>query len=222
MEAGTTFFAGMTAAEIASARDSLEGRRFAAGTELVVEGDIPGEMYVLNTGSAEVLVEDHAGAKQMVSRIGPGETIGEISLLTRQPASATVRIAEDSEVLVVSESKLAELTERFPGLERNMLRILATRLVRANRLAVGRQPGRLTVLDDRGAPPLLGFALTASMAWHTRARTLHVVLAVHSQRSSRPSREHAQTRMAREEGLAPKSSRGARRASSGPIESNRR
>ncbi len=177
MEAGTTFFTGLTAAEIASARDSLEGRRFAAGTELVVEGDIPGEMYVLNTGSAEVLVEDHAGAKQMVSRIGPGETIGEISLLTRQPASATVRIAEDSEVLVVSESKLAELTERFPGLERNMLRILATRLVRANRLAVGRQPGRLTVLDDRGAPPLLGFALTASMAWHTRARTLHVVLA---------------------------------------------
>ena len=177
MEVGTTFFTGLTAAEIASAVDSLERRHFEAGTVLMAEGDIPGEMYVLNTGSAEVLVEDHTGAKQMVSRVGPGETIGEISLLTKQPASATVRIAEESEVLVLAESKLAELTERFPGLERNMLRILATRLVRANRLAVGRQPGRLTVLDDRGAPPLLGFALSASMAWHTRARTLHVVLA---------------------------------------------
>jgi predicted acylesterase/phospholipase RssA/CRP-like cAMP-binding protein len=177
MEVGTTFFTGLTEAEIAGAVDSLERRSFAAGTVLMAEGDIPGEMYVLKTGSAEVLVEDHTGAKQMVSRVGPGETIGEISLLTKQPASATVRIAEDCEVLVLAESKLAELTERFPGLERNMLRILATRLVRANRLAVGRQPGRLTVVDDRGAPPLLGFALAASVAWHTRARTLHVVLA---------------------------------------------
>ena len=142
----------------------------------MAEGDIPGEMYVLRSGSAAVLIEDHTGTKQTVSHIGPGETIGEMSLLTKEPASATVRVDEESEVLVLDEGELADLSQRHPELERNMLRILAARLVRANYLAVGRQRGRLTVLDGGGSPPLLGYALTASIAWHTRAPTLHLAL----------------------------------------------
>jgi NTE family protein len=99
-----------------------------------------------------------------------------MSLLTRQPVSATVRTTDESEVLVLGETELAELGQRVPEIERNMLRIIAGRLVRANRLAAGRQPGRLTVLDGRKSPPLLGYALSASMAWHTRSPTLHVFL----------------------------------------------
>jgi hypothetical protein len=100
-----------------------------------------------------------------------------MSLLTRQPASATVVIAEDAELLVVRDPELQELGRRLPGLERNIISILASRLVRVNRLAVGDEPGRLIVLDDHGSPPLLGYALAASVAWHTRARTIHVELA---------------------------------------------
>lgn len=176
MDGATTFFSGMTEAEIADAVDGLERRTFPTGTVLMAEGDIPGEMYVLRSGSAAVLIEDRTGTKQTVSHIGPGETIGEMSLLTKEPASATVRVDEESEVLVLDEGGLADLSRRLPELERNMLRILAARLVRANYLAVGRQRGRLTVLDSGGSPPLLGYALTASIAWHTRAPTLHVAL----------------------------------------------
>jgi NTE family protein len=176
MDGATMFFSGMTEAEIAEAADGLERRTFPAGTVLMAEGDVPGEMYVLREGSAAVLVDDHTGVKRIVGRIRPGETIGEMSLLTREPASATVRLDRDSELLVIGENDLAELSWRRPELERNILRILAARLARANKVAAGRQLGRLTVLDDRGAPPLLGYALSASMAWHTRAPTLHMTL----------------------------------------------
>jgi NTE family protein len=176
MNGPPTFFSGLTDAEIASVVEGLERRMFPKGTVLMAEGDIPGEMYVLRTGSAAVLIEDRTGTKQALSHIGPGETIGEMSLLTKEPASATVRLNEESEALVLDERELAELSRRLPGVERNMLRILAARLVRANRLAVGRRQGRLAVLEDRGAPPLLGYALTASIAWYTRSPSLHVVL----------------------------------------------
>ncbi len=176
MDVATSFFSGLTDAEVARVVGALERRGIAKGTVLVAEGDIPGEMYVLHRGSAEVHVEDRTGAKQTVGYIRPGEPIGEMSLLTRQPVSATVRTMEESEVLVLGETELAELGQQLPQLERNMLRIIAERLVRANRLAVGRQPGRLTVLDGRGPPPLLGYALSSSIAWHTRAPTLHLAL----------------------------------------------
>jgi predicted acylesterase/phospholipase RssA/CRP-like cAMP-binding protein len=177
MTATPSFFFGLAEADVESAIAGLERRRLPAGTVVVAEGDIPGEMYVLRSGSADVQVEDQAGALRTVSRIGVGETIGEMSLLTRQPASATVTIAEDAELLVVRDPELQELGRRLPGLERNIIAILASRLVRVNRLAVGDEPGRLIVLDDHGSPSLLGYALAASIAWHTRARTIHVALA---------------------------------------------
>ncbi len=177
MDATPSFFAGLAEAEVESAVEELERRRLPAGTVVIAEGDVPGEMYVVRSGSADVLIEDRSGAVRPVSRIGPGETIGEMSLLTREPASATVSIAEDAELLVLGDSDLQRLGQRLPGLERNIIAILASRLVRVNRLALGDQPGHLVVLDDRDSPPLLGYALSGSIAWHTRAPTIHVALA---------------------------------------------
>lgn len=179
METAPSFFSGLPEAEVEGAVDGLEVRRLPAGTVVVAEGDIPGEMYVVRSGSADVQIEDRAGVLRTLNRIGAGETIGEMSLLTRQPASATVSIAEDAELLVLNDHDLQELGRRLPGLERNMISILASRLVRVNRLAIGDEPGRLVVLDDHGSPPLLGHALSASLAWHTRGRVIHVALTDH-------------------------------------------
>lgn len=176
MNTAPSFFSGIAEADVADAIQGLDARRLPVGTVVVAEGDIPGEMYVVRGGAADVQIEDRAGTRRTVSRIGPGETIGEMSLLTRQPASATVVIAEDAELLVLDDQTLSELGRRLPGLERNIISILASRLVRVNRLAVGDEPGKLIALDDHGAPPLLGFALASSIAWHTRGKVIHVAI----------------------------------------------
>ena len=54
--------------------------------------------------------------------------------------------------------------------------LLASRLARTNRRAVHESGGRVTLLEDRGAPSLLGYALACSIAWHTRRPVLTLVL----------------------------------------------
>ena len=90
---------------------------------------------------------------------------------------ATVRAGADFEAIVLSETDFASLAESFPQIYRNLGTILAERLARTDRLAVGEREGHLTLLEDAGAPPLLGYALACSVAWHTRERTLLLVLA---------------------------------------------
>jgi NTE family protein len=46
----------------------------------------------------------------------------------------------------------------------------------SNQRGLADQLGNLSVLHDAGAPPLLGYALAASVAWHTRAPVLLLVL----------------------------------------------
>ena len=176
MRATRAFFEGVPPDAAEAALATLDRRRFAAGTVLVAEGEYRDEMYVLCKGTADVILADRTGAEHVVSTVHAGEAIGEMSLLTQTPASATVRAAEDVELAVLQGSQLEALLDALPQLQRNLVATLSARLARVTRLALNEQPGRLVIVEDADGEELLGYALAASIAWHTRSRTLHIVL----------------------------------------------
>ncbi len=51
--------------------------------------------------------------------------------------------------------------------------------MRSRRRSPDEKSGRVVVLDDNGAPPLLGYALACSLAWHTRTPVLLLFVADH-------------------------------------------
>ena len=63
---------------------------------MIAEGDRPNEIAIIESGRAEVWVSNREGAEHRVGRVGPGATLGEMSLFTGQPAVGTVRAASDS------------------------------------------------------------------------------------------------------------------------------
>ena len=172
-----SIFEGLPPEKLARVLESLETRAYPAGATVVAEGDRTKEIFIAQSGSADVVIAGQDGVDRLVGRIVPGGTVGEISLLTGQPAVATVRAGADFEAIVLSETDFASLAESFPEIYRNLGTILAERLARTDRLAVGEREGHLTVLEDAGAPPLLAYVLACSVAWHTRERTLLLVLA---------------------------------------------
>lgn len=172
-----SIFEGLPPEELARVVGSLEYRVYPAGAIVMAEGDRTKEIFIAQSGSADVLIAAEDGSESLVGHIVPGGTVGEISLLTGQPAVATVRAGEDFEAIVLTEADFARLAESFPQVYRNLGTILAERLARTDRLAVGAREGHLVLIEDSGAPPLLGYALACSVAWHTRERTLLLVLA---------------------------------------------
>ena len=160
-----------------AALEELPLRRFPAGSTVIAQGDAAGELYVVQEGVADVFVAESGGAEHRVGSVHAGGTLGEMSLFTGRPATGTVRAATDLDVLVVGAPEFERIAVEHPVVYRNLGSILSDRLARTNRLAAREGSGRIVFLRDWGAPPLLAFGVAASIAWHTRAGTLLVVVA---------------------------------------------
>jgi NTE family protein len=171
-----SFFDGVAREELADLLARLERRRYPAGAVVVAEGDRLNEIYVAQSGRADVFVADRDGVEHQVGRIRPGATVGEMSLFTGLPASGTVRATTDLDVLVLREVDFERIAAEFPVIYRNLGAIISERLVKKDRLAVEEAPTRVTVLHDHDAPPELGWALACSVAWHTRSPTQLILL----------------------------------------------
>ena len=109
------------------------------GGALILERDVwHGQFYIIASGQVSVLLRDeqHASAiadTLVVAHLGPGECFGEMSLLTGEPPSATVRAEQDTWLWAMQQADFLTLPGTCPTLTRNMNTILSLRLARANR-----------------------------------------------------------------------------------------
>jgi cAMP-dependent protein kinase regulator len=95
------------------ARFSTDYRR--AGEAIVKEGTEGPGLHLVVSGSVRVTRRE-GGEVLQVARLGPGDLFGEISLLMRKPATATVATTEDAALLVLSRDDFHDVTRDFPEL----------------------------------------------------------------------------------------------------------
>lgn len=92
---------------------SARPRDFAAGTTLLSEGETSGQLYILASGTIEVL----RGDTQVALVREPGAVFGEMSVLLNRPHTATVKalsavrvyVFEDAASFLKSHSEIAFL-----------------------------------------------------------------------------------------------------------------
>jgi NTE family protein len=150
-------------------------RRFSAGSVVIERGQVDAGMYVMLAGAAEVLAPEHSGATRRLALVGTGDLLGELGLFSGQATSSTVRAVTDIEVLAVDGDEARDAARELPWLYPALGSVVAARLVRTQRQLLAAPTGRVIVLRDEGAPPLLPVALSASIAWHTRGGVLLVL-----------------------------------------------
>jgi CRP-like cAMP-binding protein len=107
-------------AEIASVADELT---LPAGRKLAAEGDLGHEFVVIAEGAAEVKRRG-----KLVNRLGAGDFLGEIALVTGQKRTATVTTTEPSRLLVLTASAFRSVLRSQPALQLKVLDTLAERL----------------------------------------------------------------------------------------------
>jgi hypothetical protein len=80
-------------------------RVVSAGTEIIREGDVGEELYILVEGTCEV-----TNSGVTIAKLDAGASFGELSLVDSQPRSATVRALEVSRMLVIRAADFEKLT----------------------------------------------------------------------------------------------------------------
>ena len=120
---GVPLFAGCSKADLRWVAGATAEESFAAGAEVIREGEQGFDFFVIAEGEADVR---RSGRK--VGTMGPGEVFGEIALVADVPRTATIVARTDLVVLTISDIDFRELVVDQPSIARNVLRSLGERI----------------------------------------------------------------------------------------------
>src|ERR1043165_6680990 len=99
-------------------------------SEVIVREGAPGvSMYIIKSGLVEVRKKDPTtGIDFLVAQLSEGSAVGEMSLLTGKPRSATVTTVQPSVVFTLTRADFRNLLTQHPEISLGLARILAERL----------------------------------------------------------------------------------------------
>ena len=119
-------FTAFDATEIAALAGRMQARLFTPDEAIVKQGDGGTSMYIVAEGLVYVYVEREASADAIqVNQLIPGEFFGEISLLTGEPRTATVKAAVDSLVYEITKDDLELILEKRPEIAEHLTQVIA-------------------------------------------------------------------------------------------------
>jgi CRP-like cAMP-binding protein len=100
---------------------------FASGERPVRQGEPGDSFYIIKRGTVDVVVEKGPGSEAVVATLGPGNIFGEMSLLTGAVRTATIRVREDAEFVVIDRESFRSILVNNPSIAESLSHILSER-----------------------------------------------------------------------------------------------
>ncbi len=113
---------------------------YSPGTHIFREGDAPDAAYVVDQGRVEVYTI-HNGQKLILNYLGPGDLLGEMAVIDREPRSASARATTLCTLTEIREDQIQERLQQADS----VVRLLVQALLRRYRTG-------LKAVRDRGIP----------------------------------------------------------------------
>jgi CRP/FNR family transcriptional regulator, cyclic AMP receptor protein len=121
--AAVPLFSALTKRDLQQVLQASDEIEVEPGRELITEGRVGHEFFLILEGQAEV-----GRNGERIATLGPGDYFGELALLDHGPRSATVIAETDMKLVVLGQREFAGLVETVPGLAAKLLPGLAHRL----------------------------------------------------------------------------------------------
>lgn len=97
-----------------------------AGATIIREGEIEDYMLLIIAGRVEILKTDQLGHPQVMTRVGPGLTLGEMSMIDGEPRFATCMALEATTFATLDRDSMARIILEQPDLGAKLLVKLVT------------------------------------------------------------------------------------------------
>jgi CRP-like cAMP-binding protein/rhodanese-related sulfurtransferase len=94
------------------------------------EGDPGASLYIISSGKVRIFGRNKKGVEIDLSIQGPGDTFGEMALLTGEPMSADVEALEDSHLMILSKAEFDRILMEFPDISKTFVKEMKRWLLR--------------------------------------------------------------------------------------------
>ena len=121
-------FANIPARELTALATVTRGDRYRAREFVFMEGEPADWFCVVRSGRVKILRASRGGKEVVLELLGPGEPFGGVAVIERRPYPASAQATEASVVLKIPREPIIALSERHPGLIREMALMIGRRL----------------------------------------------------------------------------------------------
>ncbi|MCZ6669898.1 MAG: cyclic nucleotide-binding domain-containing protein, partial [Acidobacteria bacterium] len=105
--------------------------RFKAGEKIFQQGDVGTEMYIVRTGSVQI-IREFAGKKEKLSLLEKGDFFGEMAVLEGSPRTDSASAAEETELVRIHSAIFDRMIRRNTEIAVRMILKLSRRVEDAN------------------------------------------------------------------------------------------
>jgi CRP/FNR family cyclic AMP-dependent transcriptional regulator len=107
-------FAGLNRVALTEIARSAEEAAFRTGDIIVREGEAGNRMFIIRSGQVEVIKHLAQTHETVLAVLGPGNFLGEMSIIECVTRSASVRALEDTVLFALKSIDLYRLFQRYP------------------------------------------------------------------------------------------------------------
>jgi len=129
-------FKDLTSDELANIAPLFFEKSYLPNSTLFVEGMTGEILYSIKKGSVNITKKGSGGQEIVLATLKAGEFLGEMSLIDNRPRTATAKVAEESQLLVMTKKAFTTLLEKHPDIALKILlvflKIANERLRKAN------------------------------------------------------------------------------------------
>lgn len=93
---------------------SLQEKVVPAHSIIFRQGDPGDSLYIINSGKVRVFRQDKDGVETHLSQLGPGQSFGEMALLTGESRSANVETVEETHLSILSKDQFDRILRDYP------------------------------------------------------------------------------------------------------------
>jgi CRP/FNR family transcriptional regulator, cyclic AMP receptor protein len=125
---GSSLFSQLSPAAIYRLVELAQVRVFNPNDLILQEGQVGLGCFIIINGKVEVVKGLDAGRPKVIAELGPGEIIGEISVIDNRPHTASVRALEKTQCIMIERWDFQAQMQAYPEIALQLLPVLAGRL----------------------------------------------------------------------------------------------
>lgn len=92
----------------------LQRQELKTGENLFNYGDAGNKLIIVEKGKIAIFLPQESGRQETIRTFGPGEVLGEMSLIDEEPRSASAFAAQDSTIFTLNKSDFQKLLDANP------------------------------------------------------------------------------------------------------------
>ena len=98
------FFTQLSDRELDAVRGVASEKSYPKNAVVLTEGEMGDSLYMIQSGKVKVFIGDEDGREIILKILNPGDFFGEMSMIDKQPRSASVTTIEASTFLVLTHA----------------------------------------------------------------------------------------------------------------------